>query len=648
MATYKTPDVYVEEISVFPPSVAEVETAIPAFIGYTERAGRIVAGDLHMIPTRISSMLDFDRYYGGAPKPASVIVDIDAGNNFLKAKVSFNKYLYDSIRLHYMNGGGDCYIVSVGDYSSDVAYGTATTGLFGGLSALEMYDEPTLILFPDAVAMSDNDFKNLQQEALKQCNKLMDRFAVLDLKEADTLNNGAAGPGATFRAGIGINYLKYGAAYTPWLKIAFAKNVRYADLKNSVVQAGSQLTLKNISGLPTELVDKLTGYDKLVADMALMKTDMNTLFGTNKTFRQKFDELALLATNAATLNDLFELLYNTAKEVDGWGPTYTAMQTAVKDSVTASLKAYMLSAVTMENTVEADTAIGGSGYAVANPGAAAYTLTEWGATFSSTATQSDLFAGTDPDGTKIAKTVAALRVLSDKFASAFSGLVGAINTLEANEEASLIESFPIYKTIINGLNETITNIPPSGAMVGVYAATDRDRGVWKAPANVSLAGVVGPTSNYTASQLDNLNIDANGGKSINAIRSFAGKGTLVWGSRTLAGNDNEWRYVPVRRFFNSAEESIKKSTYWAVFEPNNANTWIKVRGMIENYLTNKWKEGALTGAKPDEAFFVRIGLGTTMTAQEILEGYMKVEIGMAVVRPAEFIVLKFSHKLQVS
>ena len=94
------------------------------------------------------------------------------------------------------------------------------------------------------------------------------------------------------------------------------------------------------------------------------------------------------------------------------------------------------------------------------------------------------------------------------------------------------------------------------------------------------------------------------------------------------------------------EESVKKSTYWAVFEPNNANTWIKVKSMIENYLTQKWRDGALTGDKADQAYFVKVGLGVTMTAQDILEGRMNVEIGMAVVKPAEFIILKFSHKMQ--
>ncbi|MDD1616996.1 MAG: putative phage tail sheath protein FI, partial [Methylococcaceae bacterium NSP1-2] len=140
------------------------------------------------------------------------------------------------------------------------------------------------------------------------------------------------------------------------------------------------------------------------------------------------------------------------------------------------------------------------------------------------------------------------------------------------------------------------------------------------------------------SELDNLNIDPNSGKSINAIRSFTGKGTLVFGARTLAGNDNEWRYVSVRRFFNFVEESVKKATEAFVFEPNDANTWVRVQAMIENFLTVLWRQGALQG----------VGLGKTMTPLDILEGRLIIEIGMAAVRPAEFIILRFSHKLAES
>ncbi|NNE77239.1 MAG: phage tail sheath family protein, partial [Pricia sp.] len=120
---------------------------------------------------------------------------------------------------------------------------------------------------------------------------------------------------------------------------------------------------------------------------------------------------------------------------------------------------------------------------------------------------------------------------------------------------------------------------------------------------------------------------------------------LVWGARTLDGNSNEWRYISVRRFFNMVEESVMKATERFVFEPNDANTWIKVKSMIENFLVLQWRAGALMGAKAEEAFFVKVGLGETMTADDVLNGKMIVEIGMAVVRPAEFIILRFSHKM---
>jgi hypothetical protein len=190
-------------------------------------------------------------------------------------------------------------------------------------------------------------------------------------------------------------------------------------------------------------------------------------------------------------------------------------------------------------------------------------------------------------------------------------------------------------------------LPPSSTLAGVYATVDSTRGVWKAPANISLRLIRRPTVALDDAAQENLNVHTTG-KSVNAIRTFTGKGILVWGARTLAGNDNEWRYVNVRRFFNMVEESCKKASEPFVFEPNDANTWVKVRAMIENFLILQWRAGALAGAKPDHAFYVKVGLGQTMTAQDILEGRMIVEIGMAVVRPAEFIVLRFSHKMQLS
>lgn len=206
----------------------------------------------------------------------------------------------------------------------------------------------------------------------------------------------------------------------------------------------------------------------------------------------------------------------------------------------------------------------------------------------------------------------------------------------------------LYSKIKTELNKVTVELPPAAAMAGVYTRVDSNKGVWKAPANEVVKFIIGPSIPISSREQESLNVDPNTGKSINVIRTFPGFAPLVWGARTLNGNDNEWRYISVRRFFNMVEESVKKSSQWAVFEPNTSSTWVRVQAMIENYLYLKWREGALAGAKPEQAFFVKVGLGSTMTSLDILEGRMNVEIGMAVARPAEFIILKFSQLMQQS
>jgi len=239
-----------------------------------------------------------------------------------------------------------------------------------------------------------------------------------------------------------------------------------------------------------------------------------------------------------------------------------------------------------------------------------------------------------------------------KFADELKGILNSVaedaEAIKENLSKIAYDHNPILQNIVNEILKELSKAPTAGPISGVYAMVDSQRGVWKAPANVSLSSVARPCIKIDDRQQEDLNVDVLSGKSVNAIRTFTGKGTLVWGARTLAGNDNEWRYISVRRFFNMVEESVRNATGWAVFEPNDASTWIRVKAMIENYLTNLWKAGAMAGASSDQAFFVNIGLGTTMSAVDILEGRMNIEIGMAVVRPAEFIVLKFSHKLQES
>ena len=208
------------------------------------------------------------------------------------------------------------------------------------------------------------------------------------------------------------------------------------------------------------------------------------------------------------------------------------------------------------------------------------------------------------------------------------------------------EADPLLQQVAAAVHARPLAVPPSGAVLGIYAATDRARGVWKAPANVALRGVLGLTRAITADQQARLNVDPLTGKSVNALRTFAGQGTVVWGARTLAGSSNDWRYVPVRRLLNMIEASTSQGTAWVVFEPNVANTWMRVRQAIVGFLTRLWLEGALAGATADGAFFVRVGLGVTMTPQDILDGRLLIEVGLAAVRPGEFLILRFSHLLQ--
>ncbi|CAE6697732.1 hypothetical protein R69927_03398 [Paraburkholderia domus] len=183
-------------------------------------------------------------------------------------------------------------------------------------------------------------------------------------------------------------------------------------------------------------------------------------------------------------------------------------------------------------------------------------------------------------------------------------------------------------------------IPVSAAVAAIYCVTDRTRGVWKAPANFSIQGDVQPQFAVT----DDLQGQFNKGLAINMIRVIDGRGPVVWGARTLDDSDN-WRYIAVRRLFNSAERDIKAAMQSMVFEPNNPPTWEKVRSSVANYLHGLWRQGALAGTTEAEAYFVEIGEGVTMTADDIAQGKMIISVGMAAVRPAEFIVLQFAQSV---
>lgn len=546
MTTYKTPGVYVEEISTLPPSVAEVSTAIPAFIGYTA-IGPVpdASGKVTPVVNRINTLLDYEALYGGA-FPAGFTVTTSGGeiSAITRNVPAFDYTLYYSLSLYFKNGGGSCYIVSVGNYTVT----PSKDHFLAGLAALEKEDEPTLILLTDAVNLAPADYLTVvAQQSLALCDKLGDRFAILDV-----------GPSGVddFRNKIGTTSLMYGAAYYP--NVQTALTYVYQDEQVTIQATGT-------------LLKKVLGANGVVVSYGGSASDAPKV----KTVAGAVADPVTFAISTAKLLTISGISGKTGTQiVAAWG-TWRADAT--------------------NNAQTFDIAISGDGSA-------------------------------------------ALEV-TNAVALDSQAALGTLASIKSSNTT-------LYNQIKNSLAGARITLPPSGAVAGIYASVDRDRGVWKAPANVSLSSVIAPAIKISQADQDNLNVDSTAGKSINAIRAFTGKGTLVWGARTLAGNDNEWRYVSVRRLFNMIEESSQKATSFAVFEPNDATTWLKVKAMIESYLYGLWQQGALAGATPDDAYFVEVGLGKTMRPQDVLEGRMIVKIGVAAVRPAEFIILTFMHKLQ--
>lgn len=531
-----TPGVYIEEKNAFPGSAVAVETAVPVFIGYTEKAERNGKSLLHK-PTRVTSLAVFVEYFGKEFKSQFTIDDsttpgeetfmIDGKKKVVKINPKHVALLYNAIRLFYYNGGSVCYILSVNTYGTtaeavmvddaapavvkaddgqldddqpedgkavvvkaDAGKGSAgfdieindfigvTNNVF---SILEKEYEPTLIVMPDVISKGADAY-NVYVQALAHCTKMKSRFGLFDVYNQ---------PGRTieqesteFREKIGSNSLNYGSAYYPYLKtsVVQANEVNHLNLDSSV-DLGTLLPEANVK----EIVAKFT--------------------------EQK---------TAGKLNDTAHINYHQ------------------------SLKAVS----------------------------------------------------------------------------------------------------PTYNSIMEEIRAKLNLLPPSAAIAGIYTFIDTTRGVWKSPANVSVSMVNEPAINISHEDQEKLNIDVISGKSINVIRPFPGIGTLVWGARTLDGNSQDWRYINVRRTLIMIEQSLKLATRSYVFEANDGGTWITISSMINNFLYNLWKQGALVGSTPEQAYNVQIGLGSTMTPSDILDGVMRITVMLAIVRPAEFIVLTFQQQQQ--
>ena len=652
MSAYKTPGVYVEEIVKFPPSVAQVETAIPAFIGYTERAKKKENNDLLLEPKRITSMLEYETYFGFSEKETTIGVNVINANEVNEEIIVTQPStpspfkMYYNMQMYFANGGGPCYITSVGTYSSARANNNVNPvlleevgnngfkGLKEGLEEVEYIDEVTLLVFPDATSLtSDADFYSLYSLALTQCNKLQDRFTIIDTysdKEYDD-GGGDVDPVEALRDKISLekDYLKYGAAYYPYLNtiLDFSYNessIEVQGLEESLsVQADNVIDgidLTKLEDLLTVLVDT-----KIAIEGAADNTE--ALSFKNNAISNVKNIISYLEDTTSSINDLISAAEDS-EEASLVTPSadMTAWMDGNLESILADLHGKLFKLQQDDTKAKLSNT-----FTSTSPNI--YGLL--GIADEADMTNNGIY--TDLEGQKTADELFALKGAID--------LLGGVTTLPSLADLKA-ENNALYNKIKSEIGLLPVKLSPSATMAGIYAKVDADRGVWKAPANVGLNYVYGPSVIISHDEQKDLNVDTKAGKSVNAIRSFVGKGNLVWGARTLAGNDNEWRYVSVRRFFNMAEESIKKATEQFVFEPNDKNTWVRVKAMIDNFLTQQWRAGALAGPTPEKAFYVSVGLGETMTAQDVLEGNMIIEIGMAVVRPAEFIILKFSHKMQ--
>lgn len=560
MSDYKIPGVYIEEQSVFPPSVSAAATAVPAFLGYTT---------LEVTePQKIQSLMEFESIFGLPPVQSGPTVTLSTNPNedpIVDFEGSKPFHLFYLVEHYFRNGGGPCYVVSAGKGDD---FNGLDTGYLAALDMLKKLDEPTLIVLSDALltlAGTDNDYTarnqgylSLMQAALDQCGQLKDRFLLLDMPDAGMeVRDGAT----AFRGFVG-EHAAYAAAYYPYLNTTLNRRPIFTCAASSWSDTSISSWVPVRNSLP---IVTFTGSGTPNVHVDVQATNPS-------------DPSLEVQSNGANKTLILRLQE---------GLRYSSLQLLL----TASLSNI--------------------------PG---FVLTE----------------------RKLPGTPGEYDAVSFKdFALNLTSTPVNVATLQQEQPT-------VYAKIAAKIAKEALRLPPAAAMAGVYASVDRDRGVWKAPANVNLSAVSGPSTLLSRGEQEFLDVDVDNGKSINCILNFTGKGVVPWGARTLDAGSLDWRYISVRRLFIMAEEAVKKAAQFAVFEPNDKSTWSRVKAMINNYLYGLWQNGALQGGKPEQAFFVQVGLGETMSMDDVLAGRLVVQVGMAAVRPAEFIILRFSQMQQTA
>ena len=681
MGSMKTPGVYIIEKNAFPNSVVEAPTAIPAFIGYTERA---VNGndDLTNVPWKISSMTEYIQYFGGGPD-LKFEVDIKDGSLCIEGKNSYT--LYYNMMLFFANGGGACYIVSVGSYKDALKKDSMITGL----GKLTLEQEITLVAIPEAVNLSSSEeFKDIQQQMLSHCgNTMKNRFALLDIYPKANEKTKIEDQVNFFCDNIGSSFLSYGAAYFPWLNTSI---VGERDLK------GDMFTWTDNAYIHRTQLD--AGFAEIVESLFVEEFEIKeNVVKNGHTFKleevvegdiyaDSDTEKTKVIGRIESIKDIKEdgneeVIKKNVKVV--WLFSSFIEELEIKEDVVKNGHTFKLEEV-VEGDIYADSdtektkVIGriesikdikedGNEEVIKKNVKVVWLFSSFieeleikedvvknGHTFKlEEVVEGDIYADSDTEKTNVIGRIESIKDIKE-----------AGNEKVIKKNVKVVWLFPnnvdkqalhqalynvssVYKQAIKGVLKNLNLFPPSAAMAGIYTMVDNSRGVWKAPANVTLNYVGSTVEDIDDEQQAELNVPIHG-KAVNVIRLFRGEGIKVWGARTLDGNSLDWRYVNVRRTLLFLEESIKNAARAYVFEPNDAGTWINMKCMIDSFLRSVWKRGGLAGATPEDAFEVHIGLGDTMTAEDILDGIMRITVLVAVTHPAEFIEITFQQQAQKS
>lgn len=611
MCAMKTPGVYIVEKNAFPNSVVEAATAVPAFIGYTEKA-KNGSKPLTNVPFKISSLAEFEQYFGGAPKPkftiskgtdetSSIYIDkstIKVSISFLLGQVSsLKKSINDLDKLNEKTPKNDALIASKSEK------------LNAAIESFKAKYNAFVESFDAVYGKDGKDFSSLLGElkTLVEGEYDAEKMAEIETKFNEVLLaiDGTVTP---------VYYdLKREDKYNMYYQLRFF----FANGGGScyIVSVGNYE-----GGIEKDKLENGVSFLLLEQEPTMVLTPE--------------------AVYLESAQDCYDVQTTVLKHCGG----DMRNRVAILDVYNGYLDRQDPSGDVVTEFREK------IGTEFLDYGAVYYPWLHTSVIGESEVSFQNLISSWD----EVKNILLIHSIYLKEYVDALDTIVDAINNnkyVDPNNVNTIHKVFSkqsgIYASLNKEMLQILNMLPPSTAMAGIYTLVDGTKEVWKAPANIGVSNVISPTVNISHLNQEDLNVPLNG-KSVNAIRFFPGDGVKVWGARTLDGNSLDWRYINVRRTMIMLEESIKNATKAFVFEPNTANTWVSVRSMISNFLNGIWKRGGLAGAVPEDAFSVHIGLGETMTPEDILEGIMRITVLVAVVRPAEFIEITFQQQMQKS